>query len=263
MIDLKNEIDKELEFLTLSDDFIQNTMDSAKTHKQIKRKKKRVPLVAAAMLAVLLVGTTGAAGYYLYQRIQVNDQVLPELDSMTLQEFHEIEGLKSIGDEEFPEYELKCKSYNELKNQLKTPLLDTPYSRDASLQDAIYTTDKENSEKIEIKPYITGDTTDVEKEGKICYYSPGKEFFSPINLRIWTSISEEDLNKESSTDYLGGFEFVEQYVSKQGYKVNIVASDCEIPSYYALFVADGIQYELSGQVKLDKMKEIIDSMSYN
>lgn len=262
MIDLKNEIDKELEFLTLSDEFIQDTLDHAKMYK--KKKRKRLPLVAAAMLTVLIVGTTSAAGYYIYQAIRVNEQVLPELDSMTVQKFHTIEGLKSIGDDDIPQYERTFDSYSELKDILQKSLLDTSYSKESVLQEVTYTTDGKDYELIDVVPYITGDTTDLTKDANgNCFYSHGKEFFSPVNLRIAIALSREQLNTGLETDYLGSFEFVEQYVSKQGYKVDIVSDNCRVPKYYAIFVADGIQYELSGHVNLEKIKEIVDSMSYH
>lgn len=98
--------------------------------------------------------------------------------------------------------------------------MDTEYSQNAALQNVQYTTDKKNYEIIEVKPYITGDTTDVRiDENGNCFYSNREEFFSPLNLKIAIALSQEQLAGGLETDYLGSFEFVEQYTSKQGYKV--------------------------------------------
>ena len=63
------------------------------------------------------------------------------------------------------------------------------------------------------------------------------------------------------------YHFVEQYESAQGYLVNLVEDTIgeEPPADYvskkiAVFVADGIRYTLTGQVSLDTMKELVDTM---
>ena len=62
---------------------------------------------------------------------------------------------------------------------------------------------------------------------------------------------------------------MESYQSKQGYLVNILrATTIEEKDRnmgykskcYAIFVADGIRYTLSGSIELEKMKELVDSM---
>ena len=62
-------------------------------------------------------------------------------------------------------------------------------------------------------------------------------------------------------------QFVEQYISKQGYRVNILEDTISetppedyVSKKTAIFVADGIRYSLTGQVSMETMKEIVDSM---
>lgn len=70
-----------------------------------------------------------------------------------------------------------------------------------------------------------------------------------------------------NTDYLGFYQFVENYTSAQGYAVNIIEDTTEeenlenyVPEKVAVFVADGIRYSLKGRTSLDEMKAIVDTM---
>ena len=83
--------------------------------------------------------------------------------------------------------------------------------------------------------------------------------------------SDEQLEIGWEKDYLGAFEFEETYQSGSGYTVNILRDNAveekDTHTGYktkccAIFVADGIRYTLSGQVEIEKMKEIVNSMHY-
>ena len=64
-------------------------------------------------------------------------------------------------------------------------------------------------------------------------------------------------------EYVGeDFSFVEQYISRQGYKVNVIKLEYDPEWYIAIFVADGVRYELYGVRELEEIKEVVDSMSY-
>ena len=80
-------------------------------------------------------------------------------------------------------------------------------------------------------------------------------------------LSQKQLDQGWDTDYLGFYEYVESYTSKQGYKVNLIQdttgeneSEDYISEKCAVFVADGIRYTLCGRISMAMIKEIVDSM---
>lgn len=90
---------------------------------------------------------------------------------------------------------------------------------------------------------------------------------SPISLQADIILSETQLNNVWTTDYLGMYGFVEQFVSEQGYKVNLIEekNDGNQPRNFvskktAIFVADGIRYTLTGRTTVDNIKQIVNSM---
>lgn len=63
------------------------------------------------------------------------------------------------------------------------------------------------------------------------------------------------------------YRFVEQFVSEQGYKVNLIEEENDgnqpqnfVSKKIAVFVADGIRYTLTGRTTVDNMKQIVNSM---
>lgn len=81
---------------------------------------------------------------------------------------------------------------------------------------------------------------------------------TPVNLEIDIAISPEQLNG-FTYDFLGYYEFVEQYTSVQGWKVNVIGS-VGAESYHLMFTADGIRYHLYGGAPLYRLKDVVDSM---
>ncbi len=67
-------------------------------------------------------------------------------------------------------------------------------------------------------------------------------------------------------DYLGMYQFKENYISLQGYKVNLLEDTIKnktenyISEKCAIFVADGIRYTLKGRTSFENMKYIVDTM---
>ena len=148
--------------------------------------------------------------------------------------------------DEIGDYRKEYDTYDALCEELGIKLLNSDLSKNNTLMMIQRKTDNENLEEIRISPYILGDISKIEKV-------EGENFYS------WEK------------DYLETFAFVESYQSKQGYLVNIL-QDTTIEEKdrnmgykskcYAIFVADGIRYTLSGSIELEKMKELVDSMHY-
>ena len=106
----------------------------------------------------------------------------------------------------------------------------------------------------------------LEGENKF-QYEHGEVYYSPISLSMDLILSQEQLEQGWATDYLGFYEYVESYTSKQGYKVNLIWNSTEenvsedyISEKCAIFVADGIRYTLCGHTSMEMIKEIVDSM---
>ena len=128
----------------------------------------------------------------------------------------------------------------EQRTDVGKDLLDTPYA-DKKPEAILYTTDAETNEQIKITSYIVN-------------YA----WNTPVNLEIDIAISPEQLNG-FSYDFLGYYEFVEQYTSVQGWKVNVIGS-VGAESYHLMFTADGIRYHLYGGAPLYRLKDVVDSM---
>ena len=78
--EMKHTIDQELKDIRMSDAL----KDKIRSRTSF-RKPNRIWKTAAALAAVLVLGgATVSAGYHLLNQIQVNDEVLPKLDSMEL-----------------------------------------------------------------------------------------------------------------------------------------------------------------------------------
>lgn len=119
--------------------------------------------------------------------------------------------------------------------------------------------------------YVLGDTSNYkyDKEEGIYTFEPGDNYKTPLMLKIEIMLSENQMQNGWDTEYLGAYEFEENYISRQGYKVNVIKSTSEnvkleqyIPERIAIFVADGIRYTLKGRTTLENFKDIIDKMKY-
>lgn len=255
MNNLKKQMDEEMKKLSLSEEFGQETVTKAKENPV--RKKKKFPMAVAAMLAVVFVGTTSFAGYQIYQRIQVNGKDLPELEAMEIQEHEPIRGTK---EEESGAKTKAYPDYAKLKEDIKVPLLDTKYA-DAEFQEVLYHEAPQGKyELIRVLDYIPD-----KRDGKSVtgYEIDGTQILSAISMNIYLALDETALETELNDEYVGeDFSFVEQYISRQGYKVNVIKLEYDPEWYIAIFVADGVRYELYGVRELEEIKEVVDSMSY-
>lgn len=234
---VRDQIDYELQNIKLPENFERKILHNVKP-----KKTKWKYQIAVLILCFILGGTTVCAGYVILNKININREMLPDLQPMKKKETK-----KLIADQdEIGDYRKEYDTYDALCEELGIKLLNSDLSKNNTLMMIQRKTDNENWEEIRINPYILGDISKIEKV-------EGENFYS------WEK------------DYLGTFAFVESYQSKQGYLVNIL-QDTTIEEKdrnmgykskcYAIFVADGIRYTLSGSIELEKMKELVDSMHY-
>lgn len=224
--------------------------------------------IAACVTVLILGGTTVFAGYYVINKIIVNDEVLPELDDMQIIQVDRLEE----SPDEYGMTKVNFSDYNTVKEALGIHLLDTVLSDENSYMLGNIMTDNKDFLIMEIKNYILGDTSSYEfiPEEKRYQYAHGTEYFSPVSLTVDIILSEEQMQNGWETDYLGMYEFVESYTSVQGYTVNIIedTTDEDVVENYvsekcAVFVADGIRYTLKGRTSIDEIKFIVSTMKYS
>lgn len=257
---LKEQINVELHSVTLNDHM------KERIKKQKKHKHTFFMRYAAAIAAIIMLsGTTVFAGYYLLNKISVNETVLPELDNMEI-----IDTLSlAAGSDEYGMTNEQFTDYNALQRKMGISLLDSELAKDDSYIQGKVMTDNKDFAIITIENYILGDTSNfnyLADEGWY-QYEHGEEYYSPVSLTVDLILSENQLATGWNTDYLGMYEYVESYTSSQGYKVNLIqdTTDEEKVSGYvsekcAIFVVDGIRYTLKGRISFDTMRTIVDSM---
>ena len=225
---IKEKIDTELSMINVNEKMKQNIEKSL-----VKRNQhKMLKTVAATLVFLMLGGTTVAAGYYIVNKIRVNDEMLTELDEMRVIDIKKMEQPK----DELGTIEQDFKDY------------------------AVIT----------MNNYIIGDTANFRYlEEKDRYeYEHGKTYYSPVSLNIDLILSDEQLKNGWDADYLGMYESMEEYQSAQGYKVNLIQdnngdkklNEGIVSEKIAIFVSDGIRYTLKGRVSIDTMKTIVDTM---
>lgn len=260
---LKEEIDMELNGLTVTEGMKQNIM------KRRKKKNHSAMLKYAAAFAAIIIlsGTTAFAGYIFSNKVNVNETVLPELDSM------EIVAMLPIGTDtdEYGIVNEKFTDYKAIKDKVGVSLLDSELADNNPYMQINIKTDNKDFAIITINNYILGDTSDYEylQDEERYKYEHGQEYYSPVSLSMDIILSETQLKNGWDTDYLGFYEYVETYTSAQGYTVNFIQDTLDeknddvtdyISEKCAVFVANGIRYTLKGRISIDTMKMIVDTM---
>ncbi|MCI8597010.1 MAG: hypothetical protein HFJ10_00985 [Lachnospiraceae bacterium] len=261
--DIKSSIDWELKELKLNEG-IKSKIRSA----SMSGKSGRISAwksIAASILVAILGGTTVYAGYHMLNKVQINEEVLPELNPMQMVQIKEL-------DTPADEYGIVKKDFSDymtLKDDLGVHLLDTHLSLDNPYMQCQVMTDTENFAIVTVEHFILGDTSNYQwiVEENRYSYDNGSEYFSPVSLTADLILSESQMVTGWETDYLGLYQFVENYTSGQGYSVNlledtILEKDLEnyVSEKVAIFVADGIRYTLKGRVSTDTIKAIVDTM---
>lgn len=259
--EIKQKIDTELSGMVFTDSMMKKVLGNPK--RQISHSMLRY--VAIIALTFLIGGTTAFAGYYFLNKVNVNETILPELDEMQIVE------MKPLNAEidKYGQMHKDFSDYAALQSNLGIDLLESRYATDQSYLQGSIETDRKDYAIIKIENYIIGDTrhyTYLENENRY-QYEHGDTYYSPISLSMDLILSQEQLDQGWDTDYLGFYEYVESYTSKQGYRVNLVWDTTEenesedyISEKCAIFVADGIRYTICGRTSMKVIKEIVDSM---
>lgn len=196
------------------------------------------------------------------EQSKVNELELPELDSMKI-----TKQIKNI-EKSIKSQSISRMNYKQIQEQLGVSFLNSELSKDEKYMISDVETDNKDYAIIKCDNYIIGDTSNYSYNEEGFYsYDEGNLYKSPISLQADIILSQTQLNNVWTTDYLGMYSFVEQFVSEQGYKVNLIEekNDGNQPQDFvskkiAVFVADGIRYTLTGRTTVDNMKQIVNSM---
>lgn len=232
-----------------------------------RKRKKSYKFALTSLALFLLCGTTVFAGYYIESKINVNEETLPELDALQTVEISELKGAK----DQYGMSKIDFTDYDTLQQDWGIPLLNSGLSDNNPYMLGHIFSDNKDFCIITVDNYIIGDTSNyryIAEENRYSYDS-GSQYRTSISLTADIVLSEDQLENGWDTDYLGMYEFVENYTSEQGFQVNLIQSnngDEELPSdavteKCAIFVSGGIRYTLKGHTSLNTMKEIVNSMN--
>ena len=227
-----------------------------------KKSTKKLTIALYMVIFAVVFSSTVYAVKLVNEQSKVNELELPELDSMKI-----TKQIKNIEKSIKPQSISKM-NYKQIQEQLGVSLLNSELSKDDRYMITDVETDSKDYAIIKCDNYILGDTSNYSYNEEGFYsYDEGNLYKSPISLQADIILSETQLNNVWTTDYLGMYGFVEQFVSEQGYKVNLIEekNDGNQPQNFvskkiAVFVADGIRYTLTGRTTVDNMKQIVNSM---
>ena len=227
-----------------------------------RKSTKKLTIVLCMMVFAIVFSSTIYAVKLVNEQSKVNELELPELDSMkvTNQIKNREKGIKPQS--------ISRMNYKQIQEQLGVSLLNSELSKDDKYMISDVETDNKDYAIIKCDNYILGDTSNYSYNDEGFYsYDEGNLYKSPISIQADIILSETQLNNVWTTDYLGMYGFVEQFVSEQGYKVNLIESKNDgnqpqdfVSKKIAVFVADGIRYTLTGRTTVDNMKQIVNSM---
>lgn len=227
-----------------------------------RKSTKKLTIVLCMMVFAIVFSSTIYAVKLVNEQSKVNELELPELDSMKI--------TKQIKNREknIKPQSISRVNYKQIQEQLGVSLLNSELSKDDRYMITDVETDNKDYAIIKCDNYIIGDTSNYSYNEEGFYsYDEGNLYKSPISLKADIILSETQLNNVWTTDYLGMYRFVEQFVSEQGYKVNLIEEEIDgkqpqnfVSKKIAVFVADGIRYTLTGRTTVDNMKQIVNSM---
>lgn len=227
-----------------------------------KKSTKKLTIALCMVIFAVVFSSTVYAVKLVNEQSKVNELELPELDSMKI-----TKQIKNIEKSIKPQSISKI-NYKQIQEQLGVSLLNSELSKDDKYMISDVETDNKDYAIIKCDNYIIGDTSNYSYNEEGFYsFDEGNLYKSPISLQVDIILSETQLNNVWTTDYLGMYGFVEQFVSEQGYKVNLIEekNDGNQPQDFvskktAIFVADGIRYTLTGRTTVENMKQIVNSM---
>lgn len=258
---IKQKIDMELNTIIFTDNMKKQVFENSK--KRMSHSMLRY--VAIVVLTFIIGGTTAFAGYYFLNKVNVNETTLPELNAMKI---IEVAPFKAEPDE-YGHIRTDFSDYTVLQSNIGIDLLESKYATDQSYLQGSMETDQKDYAIIKMENYIIGDTNNYTYLGEVdrYQYEHGAVYYSPVSLSIDLILSQEQLEQGWDTDYLGFYEYIESYTSKQGYRVNLIqdttgddVGENYVSEKCAVFVADGIRYTLRGRTSIETIKEIVDSM---
>lgn len=227
-----------------------------------RKSTKKLTIVLCMMVFAIVFSSTIYAVKLVNEQSKVNELELPELDPMKI-----TKQIKN-GERNIKSQSISRENYKQIQEQLGVSLLNSELSKDDKYMISDVETDNKDYAIIKCDNYILGDTSNYSYNDEGFYsYDEGNLYKSPISIQADIILSETQLNNVWTTDYLGMYSFVEQFVSEQGYKVNLIEekNDGNQPQDFvskkiAVFVADGIRYTLTGRTTVDNMKQIVNSM---
>lgn len=233
-----------------------------KNYNSREKSTKKLTIVLCMVVFAIVFSSTVYAVKLVNEQSKVNELELPELDPMKI--------TKQIKNREknIKQQSISRMNYKQIQEQLEVSLLNSELSKDDRYMITDVETDNKDYAIIKCDNYILGDTSNYSYNEEGFYsYDEGNLYKSPISLQADIILSQTQLNNVWTTDYLGMYSFVEQFVSEQGYKVNLIEekNDGNQPQDFvskkiAVFVADGIRYTLTGRTTVDNMKQIVNSM---
>lgn len=227
-----------------------------------RKSTKKLTVILCMIVFAIVFSSTIYAVKLVNEQTKVNELELPELDSMkvTNQIKNREKGIKPQS--------ISRMNYKQIQEQLGVSLLNSELSKDDKYMITDVETDNKDYAIIKCDNYILGDTSNYSYNDEGFYsFDEGKLYKSPISIQADIVLSETQLNNLWTTDYLGMYGFVEQFVSEQGYKVNLIEETIDgiqpqnfVSKKTAIFVADGIRYTLTGRTTVENMKQIVNSM---
>lgn len=188
--------------------------------------------------------------------VHVNEEVLPALDATQIVQINPV----TEKPDAYGKLHKNYSDFNALKYDLGIPLTESNLSCNNPYMLCELTTNATDYAIIHVDNFILSDTDNyeyIESENRYLY-THGTEYYSPISLTVDLILSESLLHNGWDRDYLGLFQFMESYTSKQGFTVNILQDtllkqDLEniVSEKAAIFVTDGARYTLKGRVSID------------
>ena len=227
-----------------------------------KKSTKTLTIALCMVIFAVVFSSTVYAVKLVNEQSKVNELELPELDSMKI-----TKQIKNI-EKSIKSQSISRMNYKQIQEELGVSFLNSELSKDEKYMISDVETDNKDYAIIKCDNYILGDTSNYSYNEEGFYsFDEGNLYKSPISLQADIILSQTQLNNVWTTDYLGMYSFVEQFVSEQGYKVNLIEekNDGNQPQDFvskkiAVFVADGIRYTLTGRTTVDNMKQIVNSM---
>lgn len=231
---------------------IEELLMELSSESKIKRSRANISnytKIVASFAVIVMVSICGFmvhAGTRDEQKVEIKRT---ELDEICVTNTNRLD----IESNEYGIIEYNWSSYDELQEGLGIRLLRSQKECEVALMDISDQTDNEDYHIIQIHNFAVTEQ-------------------KPMNMTISIQCSEEQSIEGLLTEFMGDFQKRGSYVSKQGYKVILIGhkillsqdtNDDVIDGILSgFFVANGILYQVSGELSVNQMKEFIDSLFF-